>query len=97
MHDTYIAKPLIRRQIDQAFPVVQTIAPDLDVERWRDFAAAILSIHELEFENKSTGQMAAAEPRPRGIMTAGAGVAWLHVRLDDQPKYYSHTPYRYGE
>ncbi len=28
------------------------------------------------------------------LSTAGAGVAWLHVRLDDQPKYYRHRPYR---
>jgi hypothetical protein len=28
------------------------------------------------------------------LSTAGAGVAWLHVRLDTQPKYYAHAPYR---
>jgi len=28
------------------------------------------------------------------ISTAGAGVAWLHVRLDAFPKYYSYAPYR---
>lgn len=27
------------------------------------------------------------------LSTAGGGVAWLHVRLDDSPKYYSHHPY----
>jgi hypothetical protein len=27
------------------------------------------------------------------LSTAGAGVAWLHVRLDDRPKYYHHKPY----
>jgi hypothetical protein len=32
--------------------------------------------------------------RPVWLSTAGAGVAWLHVRLDDRPKYYSHAPYR---
>lgn len=30
------------------------------------------------------------------LSTAGAGVSWLHVRLDGQPKYYSHAPYRGG-
>ena len=24
----------------------------------------------------------------------GLGVYWLHVRLDDRPKYYTHVPYR---
>ncbi len=28
------------------------------------------------------------------LNTAGHGVAWLHVRLDDRPKYVSHAPYR---
>jgi hypothetical protein len=28
------------------------------------------------------------------LSTAGAGVAWLHVRLDDRPKYYGYVPYR---
>lgn len=32
--------------------------------------------------------------RPIWLSTAGLGVAWLHVRLDDRPKYYGHTPYR---
>lgn len=32
--------------------------------------------------------------KPVWLSTAGAGVAWLHVRLDDRPKYYGHDPYR---
>jgi hypothetical protein len=32
--------------------------------------------------------------KPVWLSTAGAGVAWLHVRLDDRPKYYVHAPYR---
>jgi len=28
------------------------------------------------------------------LSTAGMGVSWLHVRLDDRPKYYGHRPYR---
>jgi hypothetical protein len=32
--------------------------------------------------------------RPVWLSTAGAGVAWLHVRLDDRPKYYGYGPYR---
>ena len=31
---------------------------------------------------------------PVWLSTAGAGVSWLHVRLDDRPKYYGHRPYR---
>ena len=32
--------------------------------------------------------------KPVWLSTAGAGVAWLHVRLDDRPKYYGHAPHR---
>lgn len=32
--------------------------------------------------------------RPLWLSTAGGGVAWLHVRLDERPKYYHHLPYR---
>lgn len=31
--------------------------------------------------------------RPLWLSTAGAGVAWLHVRIDRVPKYYWHRPY----
>ena len=33
-------------------------------------------------------------PRPVWLSTAGAGVSWLHVRLDQRPKYYGHARYR---
>ncbi|PWC33648.1 hypothetical protein TSO352_24885 [Azospirillum sp. TSO35-2] len=42
MDDSFIAKPLGRRQIDQAYPLVRAIAPGLTVEQWRAFAAAVL-------------------------------------------------------
>lgn len=32
--------------------------------------------------------------RPVWLSTAGAGVSWLHVRLDDRPKYYGFAPFR---
>ncbi|MDP6113821.1 MAG: hypothetical protein QGF00_15265 [Planctomycetota bacterium] len=31
---------------------------------------------------------------PIWLNTAGAGVAWLHVRLDSRPKYYHYSPYK---
>ena len=31
---------------------------------------------------------------PKWLNTAGGGVAWLHIRLDDRPKYYCYSPYR---
>ena len=35
--------------------------------------------------------------QPVWLSTAGAGVSWLHVRLDDRPKYYSYAPYRQAQ
>jgi hypothetical protein len=31
---------------------------------------------------------------PVWLSTAGMGVPWLHVRLDDRPKYYGYKPYK---
>jgi hypothetical protein len=33
-------------------------------------------------------------PTPIWLSTAGAGVPWLHVRMDATPKYYGYRPYR---
>ena len=33
---------------------------------------------------------------PTWVSTNGLGVFWLHLRLDSQPKYYHHAPYRIG-
>lgn len=32
--------------------------------------------------------------RPVWLNTAGGGISWLHVRLDERPKYYVYGPYR---
>ncbi len=34
------------------------------------------------------------DTQPVWLSTAGMGVSWLHVRLDDRPKYYAHDEYR---
>lgn len=36
----------------------------------------------------------ALSARPLWLSTSGWGVAWLHIRLDQSPKYYTHQPYR---
>jgi hypothetical protein len=42
----------------------------------------------------ATAMHARIGAKPVWLSTAGGGVAWLHVRLDDRPKYYTHSPYR---
>lgn len=49
--------------------------------------------HDLLARTASQAQ-AVLSDRPLWISTCGAAVPWLHVRLDNRPKYYSHTPYR---
>ncbi|MGQ9368129.1 hypothetical protein [Azospirillum sp. ST 5-10] len=65
MDDGFIAKPLDRGQIDQAFPLVRTIAPELTVERWRAYAGAAIG---------RRGGAAAT----RGIMTVQNDRGYIH-------------------
>lgn len=34
------------------------------------------------------------DSHPLWLNTAGGGVDWLHMRLDERPKYYRHLPWR---
>ena len=42
---------------------------------------------------REVARRCAARSAPVWISTAGLGVSWLHVRLDDRPKYYRHQPF----
>lgn len=33
------------------------------------------------------------DTRPRWLSTSGLGIGWLHVRIDQHPKYYHHAEY----
>ncbi len=65
MDDSFIAKPLGQRQIDQAYPLVRAIAPDLAVERWRAYAAALIGSVD-------------TPTAPTGIMTVQNARGYLH-------------------
>jgi hypothetical protein len=45
---------------------------------------------------RAVGEAVAAQlsDRPLWLSTSGLGIAWLHVRLDAFPKYYTYAPYR---
>lgn len=43
MSDRFTPKPLSDRQIDQAFPLVQSILPGIRVEDWRHYASKLIS------------------------------------------------------
>ena len=38
--------------------------------------------------------LARIDYRTLWLSTSGLGVAWLHLRLDHEPKYYQYAPYR---
>jgi len=38
--------------------------------------------------------LARVSDKPVWLSTAGGGVAWLHIRLDDRPKYYGYRDYK---
>ncbi len=69
MDDSFIVKPLGRRQIDQAYPLLCVIAPGLAVEQWRAFAAAVLD---------TNGEAGGAPARRTGIMTVQNARGYLH-------------------
>ncbi|KAG5183218.1 hypothetical protein JKP88DRAFT_241395 [Tribonema minus] len=43
----------------------------------------------------SSGDGNGSSAQPLWVSTSGLGVYWLHVRLDERPKYYTHDPYKY--
>jgi hypothetical protein len=49
--------------------------------------------HEL-LKAISKAMLSRLSNKPVWLSTAGAGVSWLHVRLDDRPKYYGYEPFR---
>lgn len=35
-----------------------------------------------------------AQKKPFWLSTSGMGIAWMHIRFDSRPKYYTYTPYK---
>ena len=58
---------------------VRSRAVDQQQEMWRTVGKSLLQ---------------KLSAKPVWLNTAGLGVSWLHIRLDDYPKYYIFEPYR---
>lgn len=80
-------------------------APPVQVDEvWRTVGTLALQLLAPKTDGQATGadgggggESAVDQPNPWSplwISTAGTGVAWLHVRLDQRPKYYQHQPYK---
>ncbi len=72
--------------------------PVADPSAYGHLAAFVREAPEAQRQTlwKSVGDVMARRvgAQPVWLSTAGAGVSWLHVRLDDRPKYYGYEPYR---
>ncbi|QDU77147.1 hypothetical protein Pan97_42090 [Bremerella volcania] len=66
-----------------AYPHLAAFARDAPTEQQRELWQMVGEVLEKRIGAK-----------PVWLSTAGAGIPWLHVRLDDRPKYYSYAPYR---
>jgi hypothetical protein len=68
-------------------------APESQVsEFWRLAASTYLDV--LRRKHEDGGRGGDAEEAGTWFSTNGMGVAWLHLRIDDRPKYYSYAPFR---
>ena len=72
--------------------------PDNPLSDYSHLAAFLQHSHESQqhslWELVGAAMQRRLGPKPVWLSTAGGGVAWLHVRLDDRPKYYGYLPYR---
>jgi len=72
--------------------------PDTALSNYGHLAAYLRNSHEpqqhLLWQLVGAVMQRRISSKPVWLNTAGGGVAWLHVRLDDQPKYYQHAAYR---
>jgi hypothetical protein len=55
--------------------------------------AAALARLELNAAD-ATSRATTSSAKPVWLSTSGLGVFWLHVRLDDRPKYYTYAPFK---
>ncbi|MAP93797.1 MAG: hypothetical protein CMK07_02495 [Ponticaulis sp.] len=73
-------------------------APKDDASDYRDLNHFLSNASDEEraafWKAVSDAMDATISDNPVWLSVAGAGEAWLHVRLDSRPKYYQHTPYR---
>jgi hypothetical protein len=102
--------PLASTNTDQPFECLFHDSPDLDVpadptEFYAHFQphTEVVSFDNLGSDallivpcpvSASTNYSQRVGSQPLWLSTAGGGVDWLHIRLDDRPKYYRHMPWR---
>ena len=89
--DARLVSPLPQNEIDDIYfshlaAFVRHASKDQISEFWRLGATQYLASLKEKRERGSTGKT--------WFSTNGMGVAWLHLRLDSRPKYYSYDPFK---
>ncbi|CAG8677051.1 13080_t:CDS:1, partial [Cetraspora pellucida] len=71
---------------------------DLDYKHLSNFTKNAPKEQQIKFwqevANKLSEILEIGTTRPRWLSTHGLGVPYLHVRIDDKPKYYSYLPFK---
>lgn len=80
---------------DATLVVPRPLTPDAAFTHLADFVRTA-AIDQRQNFWKVVGQTfeRLSGPQPLWLSTAGAGIPWLHVRIDQRPKYYAYAPYR---
>ena len=78
--------------------IVPCPAPATNTTCYSDLASFVRGVGDQQIDSLWQSVAAAMRERvsnkPVWLSTAGMGVSWLHVRLDDRPKYYGYGTYR---
>ena len=93
--DAYLVSPLpLFKEVDNDVTYSHLLkfvreAPEKQVlEFWRVAASTYLNVLEQKHQDEEN-----PPGRKTWFSTNGMGVAWLHLRIDDRPKYYSYAPF----
>jgi hypothetical protein len=66
-----------------AYSQISTFARGAPVDQQHQLWALVGAVLERQLDEQ-----------PVWLSTSGLGIYWLHIRLDSNPKYYTHDPYR---
>lgn len=69
---------------DKDFGHLNNFLKNASAQKIADFLVALAEITESNLKNEE----------PVWLNTSGLGVAWLHFRIDDAPKYFQYEPYK---
>lgn len=79
--------------INQIIAIWQRVAVEYQ-NQWQSSTKINKKNKNQTLKQKGTLEDEQQAPAVVWLSTCGTGVAWLHIRLDSRPKYYTYTPYK---